>query len=155
MRNGTNLIITLLASVGAFVGIGVIQLETPQGLPGWLKAEAPTIIAAAHINGDSSPQDIKLMFAIRQAEHGAKSLEMGILHPRALQQCKDRPNETLSIQSGWLACTIRNHRARHEAHACGLDFVACLAKRFCPINCDNDNGTNQFWESNVRYFLEK
>ena len=155
-RYGTNLIMALVASAGTFVGIGVMPptFEIPQNLPEWLQVEVPTIIAAARRNNVTAPQDIKLMFAIRRAERGAKGREMGILHPKALQQCKDRPTETLSIQSGWLACTLRNHRLRHKGHNCGRDFVACLARRYAPINCGNDNGTNCFWERNVRYFLK-
>ena len=29
-------------------------------------------------------------------------------------------------------------------------FIHFLSVRYAPINCSNDNGTNQFWESNVR-----
>jgi len=51
--------------------------------------------------------------------------------------------------------TIRNHKKRHASHNCGLDFISCLGSRYCPINCDNDLGTNKFWIKNVKYFLRK
>lgn len=51
--------------------------------------------------------------------------------------------------------TIRNQRRRHKAHECGLTYLACLAKRYCPIGAENDNGTNQYWLKNVKWFLEK
>ncbi len=34
-------------------------------------------------------------------------------------------------------------------------FIAFLGSRYCPINCDNDIGTNQFWVKNVKYFYRK
>lgn len=33
------------------------------------------------------------------------------------------------------------------------EYLSFLAKRYCPINCWNDNGTNKFWEKNVMHFL--
>ena len=35
------------------------------------------------------------------------------------------------------------------------DFIVFLGSRYCPINCDNDNGTNKYWVKNVKYFLSK
>ena len=51
--------------------------------------------------------------------------------------------------------TIRNQRKRHASHKCSLDFLACLANRYCPVGAENDNGTNRFWVKNVRCLLEK
>jgi hypothetical protein len=51
--------------------------------------------------------------------------------------------------------TIRNQRARHTKHNCGKEFLVCLRDRYCPIGCDNDNGSNKFWLINVKYFLDK
>jgi len=53
--------------------------------------------------------------------------------------------------------TIRNNRKRfadygHKQYDTYLEF---LASRYCPVGADNDNGTNQYWLSNVLYFLEK
>jgi hypothetical protein len=35
------------------------------------------------------------------------------------------------------------------------DFITYLGKRYCPIGCDNDNGTNQYWIKNVKFWYEK
>jgi hypothetical protein len=35
------------------------------------------------------------------------------------------------------------------------DFIVFLGSRYCPVNCDNDNGTNKYWVKNVKYFLLK
>lgn len=35
------------------------------------------------------------------------------------------------------------------------DFISFLGSRYCPVNCENDNGTNQYWVKNVKYFLQK
>jgi len=35
------------------------------------------------------------------------------------------------------------------------DFISFLGSRYCPVGCDNDNGTNKFWVKNVKYFLTK
>lgn len=35
------------------------------------------------------------------------------------------------------------------------DFISFLQQRYAPINCENDNGTNRFWASNVRYFYNQ
>ena len=51
--------------------------------------------------------------------------------------------------------TVRNNRKRfsdygYKQYATYLEF---LASRYCPINADNDNGTNKYWLRNVLYFL--
>ena len=30
--------------------------------------------------------------------------------------------------------TIRNQRTRHRKHKCGLTYIECLAKRYCPYD---------------------
>ena len=49
--------------------------------------------------------------------------------------------------------TIRNNRKRFLKQTKYTDYLEFLASRYCPINCDNDRGTNKFWLKNVRYFL--
>ena len=51
--------------------------------------------------------------------------------------------------------TIRNNIVRFEKQDKYTDYIEFLASRYCPVNCDNDNGTNQFWAKNVRYYYEK
>jgi hypothetical protein len=35
------------------------------------------------------------------------------------------------------------------------DFIEFLGSRYCPVGCDNDNGTNQYWVRNVKLFLKE
>lgn len=52
--------------------------------------------------------------------------------------------------------TVRNQRKRHKAHTCNLSFLECLARRYCPINAQNDTkNLNQYWLKNVMWFLRK
>ena len=86
--------------------------------------------------------DDQIATAIYYAEGGAKtSFPYGILthykHTTPRQACIN---------------TIRH--ARKDWNGKG-EFLEFLQKRYCPINCDNDNGTNKFWLKNVKYFLRK
>lgn len=82
--------------------------------------------------------DSQLADAIYKAEH-SKTHPYGILkhykHTTPRQACLN---------------TIAH--ARQDWNEEG-DFVSFLGSRYCPVNCENDNGTNKFWISNVRYFL--
>ena len=51
--------------------------------------------------------------------------------------------------------TIKSAQKRFVKQTKEKDFVHFLSLTYCPIGCDNDNGTNRFWERNVKYFLEK
>jgi len=51
--------------------------------------------------------------------------------------------------------TVRNQRRRHKAHDCKLTYLECLSKRYAPIGCDNDTGSNKFWLKNIKYFLNE
>ena len=44
--------------------------------------------------------------------------------------------------------SMRNHRVRHASHECGLDFLACWSRRWCPPN-------HEVWLRNVRAILAK
>lgn len=104
------------------------------------------IIRAAAIRNNCD--DLAILLAIRRAENGAPGKEFGIVHPKAW-------GTNLSTQAGWAACTVRNQRKRHAGDNCGMDFIACLARRYCPIGAENDPaGLNKNWERNVRYWLE-
>ena len=35
------------------------------------------------------------------------------------------------------------------------DFIEFLGSRYCPVNCDNDNGTNKYWVGNVKRLLRR
>jgi len=34
-------------------------------------------------------------------------------------------------------------------------FINTLGCRYCPIDCENDNGTNKYWIDNVKYWLRR
>lgn len=51
--------------------------------------------------------------------------------------------------------SIRNSRKRWEKAGRPGDWLAYFAQRWCPVGAENDNGTNQYWLKNVRYFLDK
>lgn len=48
--------------------------------------------------------------------------------------------------------TVRNHRKRHAAHSCKLDFITCLANRYCPPQADPQGNKN--WIRNVKKLTE-
>ena len=35
------------------------------------------------------------------------------------------------------------------------DFITFLGSRYCPVNCENDNGTNKYWVGNVKRLYAK
>ena len=51
--------------------------------------------------------------------------------------------------------TVRHNYKRWTrlgSHGKYIDFLSC---RYAPIDCENDNGTNKYWEDNVKYWLYK
>lgn len=83
--------------------------------------------------------------AIYLAEGGAKtSHPYGILahykHTTPRQACLN---------------TINSARKRFVKQNKEKDFVHFISLTYCPINCENDNGTNRFWYANVTMFLER
>jgi len=68
---------------------------------------------------------------------------------------ENRDNKALSRHdwARWICLnTIRNHRARHEAHNCGKDFIECLGSRYCPVS---EHELNKNWVYNVYSILNK
>jgi len=51
--------------------------------------------------------------------------------------------------------TIKSALKRFNAQTKEKDFIHFLSLTYCPIGADNDNGTNKFWERNVKYFYMK
>ena len=111
-----------------------------------LTDEAPVIRIAAERNGIKyKSEDWYLLLAIRQAENGrTPGREFGIMNPKA---------NNLDKQAGWCAATIMNHHKRFGSDKVTPEFIVSLGKRYCPINCDNDNGTNKHWVKNVSYWF--
>lgn len=126
----TKLIITLLLITGA-ISYG----------------KTPVIQNAAERNGIKyKSDDWYLLMAIRKAENGRSGLEWGIMDKRA---------NTLNKQAGWASATIMNHHKRTGIKEVNKAFIRSLSKRYCPIGCENDNGTNKNWERNVNYWYNK
>ena len=95
--------------------------------------------------GMAEPDYNALADAIYKAEGGAKTAHpYGILakykHTTPRQACIN---------------TCRNQWKRHQAHACGKDYLTCLRDRYCPIGAKNDpNGLNRNWTKNVAYYYK-
>ena len=53
--------------------------------------------------------------------------------------------------------TVYNTLVKYRKQRCraGEDDLTCLARRYCPIGSDTDNGTCQYWKKNVKWFLDK
>ncbi len=53
--------------------------------------------------------------------------------------------------------TIFNTLVKYRSTRCkdGESDIDCMARRYCPVGSDTDNGTCQYWKENVLYFLNK
>ena len=51
--------------------------------------------------------------------------------------------------------TVYNTLVKYREDRCkaGESDIDCLARRYCPIGSDTDDGTCQYWKDNVKYFL--
>ena len=113
--------------------------------------EFDTIVEAAEANDCASDQLFVTLLAIRKAENGRPGIEFGVLHPRAV----DQPN-SLRVQAGWCAATIRKNYKRWIDSDSDKDFIDFLGDRYCPVGADNDpNGLNKHWKVNVRHWIER
>jgi len=88
--------------------------------------------------------DSQIADAIYLAEGGAKtSHPYGILakykHTTPRQACLN---------------TIQSAKKRFTKQTKEKDFIHFLSLTYCPVGCNNDNGTNKYWERNVKYFLK-
>ena len=119
-----------------------------------LTKEKPTIRKAA-LRNNCKGDNLILLYAIRLAENGRKGLEFGILHPKAQKAIRNEPTRSLDIQAGWCACTIVNQHKRSKIKQVNNAFIESLGNRYCPIGCDNDNGTNKHWIKNVKFWFYK
>ena len=83
--------------------------------------------------------------AIRKAEgnanYGIVSIKCNPKTDECRRYCKNTVYNTL--------VKYRSTRCRPDE-----DDLTCLARRYCPINSDTDNGTCINWGPNVSYFLE-
>lgn len=53
--------------------------------------------------------------------------------------------------------TVYNTLVKYRSTRCRPDDddLTCMARRYCPVGSDTDNGTCQYWKKNVQYFLEE
>ena len=93
-----------------------------------------------------TPEQRRLLFAIRMAERGGPGREMGVLTPAAMRYKGDHA-KSLDLQARWCAGTIR---ARYTGD------LEAFAARYAPRDVANDpKGLNRNWVPNVRFFLQK
>lgn len=45
--------------------------------------------------------------------------------------------------------TIKNNLRRYAKSKTKESFIQFLGRRYCPVNAENDNGSNRFWVNNV------
>lgn len=84
----------------------------------------------------------KLANAIYKAEGGAKTR-----HPYGILGHWNKPPRIICIN------TIKNALKRWNGQG---DFIAFLAKRYCPVGASNDpGGLNRNWIKNVTYYYER
>lgn len=84
--------------------------------------------------------DEQIADAIYIAEGGAKTS-----HPYGILQ---HYKTTTPRQ----ACINTIKHARRDWNGKG-DFIVFLGSRYCPVGCENDNGTNKYWVKNVNSLL--
>src|SRR4030042_2510908 len=101
-------------------------------------------IVVAVVKADDYTDD-QIANAIYKAEGGPKTnYPYGILtkykHTTPRQACIN---------------TIKSARKRFAKQIKEKDFIHFLSLTYCPIGCENDNGTNKYWVKNVKYFLNK
>jgi len=51
--------------------------------------------------------------------------------------------------------TVTNNNARWLSSGSKMPYIAFLQQRYCPIGSNTDNGTCQYWQGNVKHYLEK
>lgn len=91
--------------------------------------------------------DSQLADAIFKAEGGYKAKYLyGIVSVRYKDEAEARQ---ICLN------TVRNNRKRFLKQDKYSDYLDFLASRYCPVGCDNDNGTNKYWIKNVKFFLNQ
>jgi hypothetical protein len=89
----------------------------------------------------------RLANAIYRAEGGKKA---GYLYGiRSVDY--DTPEEARRI---CINSICNNYKRWYKAGQPG-DFISFMGARYCPVGADNDNGSNQYWIRNVKYFYGK
>jgi len=115
------------------------------------------IIFEATLRNNLNVEQMIILFAIRKAENGGKNHEFGIEHPRCEIEMDKRPDETMDIQAGWCAATIKKNYKRWKDAGCPDDFITFLGGRYCPIlsEIDDPRGLSKNWITNVKKWVKK
>jgi hypothetical protein len=90
---------------------------------------------------------IRLCDAIYKAEGGAKATYLYGIRSVHYDDAIEARRICLN--------TINNNKGRYYKQTRYKDYLDFLGSRYCPVNCDNDTGTNRYWIKNVRYFYER
>ena len=98
-----------------------------------------SVLLASVAHADCPWSDTQIADAIHRAEN-SKSNPYGIL----VKYRTTSPRR---------ACLNTIRHAMRDWSGEG-DFISYLGARYCPVGCDNDNGTNQFWVKNVKFYLK-
>lgn len=67
------------------------------------------------------------------------------------------PYETEAQARQYCKNTVYNTLVKYRESRCkeGESDIDCIARRYCPVGSDTDNGTCKYWKKNVEYFLTK
>jgi hypothetical protein len=87
-----------------------------------------------------TPDQRRLLFAIRLAENGGPGREMGVLTPGAMRYRGDH-TKSLRLQAKWAAGTIQK---RYTGD------LEAFAQRWCPVE---SHPRNRHWRGNVEKIL--
>ncbi len=100
------------------------------------------LILTRTVKAEILPDDNVLASAIYKAENSKK-------FPYGIKSINTHGNKEYARK----IClnTIRNHKKRHAAHNCKLDFITCLGNRYCPPSA---HSLNRNWVRLVKHFLE-
>ena len=107
-------------------------------------AHEAEVIEAVGAKYKLTPEQLKLLYAIRLAENGKTGREFGVLAPEAMRFANN-PELSFPTQAAWAAGTIKK---RYTGD------LQAFAKRWAPIGVANDpNNLNQNWVKNVQYYM--
>ena len=118
------------------------QLARPQVNPD----QELSVISGVAQQYKLTPEQTKLLFAIRRAENGTQGREFGVLVPEAMRFANDPdPMKSFNIQAMWAAGTIKK---RYTGD------LKAFSQRWAPIGASNDpKNLNANWLKNIEYFM--
>ena len=87
--------------------------------------------------------------AIFEAEGGEKATY--------LYGIRSIPYDTPAQARQYCKNTVYNTLIKYRTIRCkdGESDIDCMARRYCPVGSDTDNGTCRHWKKNVQWFLNE